>query len=421
MSTFRLFLITACSVLALALFLLAGDKLLTFLNVDLVATMLRANPLARPLEANEAAAIAEARRLGAAGALVLAFAMVIGFYHLMQRGDPLRDGQHRLAQSLHEQELVLVSHYRDLGAQLARSRDTLASDMGDMGTSTQHMRGALELRFASVESSLKRMDDTLTSRLEGLAAQVSHTLQSSDSKWMSDQAQASQHINERLQAIDRQIEHRLDGIESQLRSGGEALDARFEALGRSFQLQRIDTSADELDQQVLAVQARLDLLDERLESVGAQWRSGSEQIGQQLGSIDMRLAELPMEGASDAAFFDQAQMLQANFEQLSRRVESLDAWLRSSGERVGSQLTDLSQRMAQVQSVNNSNFGDFNTQPAQLTGTHGGNNAAAIASANANGAMQTMLLNLAHLQVDLRAERSALRKRLRDLPPPPQG
>ena len=222
MSTFRLFLITACSVLALALFLLAGDKLLTFLNVDLVATMLRANPLARPLEANEAAAIAEARRLGAAGALVLAFAMVIGFYHLMQRGDPLRDGQHRLAQSLHEQELVLVSHYRDLGAQLARSRDTLASDMGDMGTSTQHMRGALELRFASVESSLKRMDDTLTSRLEGLAAQVSHTLQSSDSKWMSDQAQASQHINERLQAIDRQIEHRLDGIESQLRSGAAA-------------------------------------------------------------------------------------------------------------------------------------------------------------------------------------------------------
>ena len=95
--------------------------------------------------------------------------------------------------------------------------------------------------------------------------------------------------------------------------------------------------------------------------------------------------------------------------------------MRSSGERVGSQLTDLSQRMAQVQSVNNSNFGDFNTQPAQLTGTHGGNNAAAIASANANGAMQTMLLNLAHLQVDLRAERSALRKRLRDLPPPPQG
>jgi hypothetical protein len=413
MSTFRLFLITACSVLALALFLLAGDQLLTFLNVDLVATMLRANPLARPLEPNEAAAIAEARYFGAAGALALGFAIVLGFYHLLQRGDPLRDSQQRLAQTLHEQEMVLVSHYRDLGAQLARSRDTLASDMGDMGASTQHMRGALELRFASVESSLKRMDETLTSRLEGLAAQVSHTLQSSDSKSMSDQAQASQLINERLHAIDQQLEQRFEGLAHQVRGGNDGLDARIDELGRAFHGSRSEASNDELDQQMLAVQARLDLLDERLDSIGAQWRGGTEQLGLQLSGIDMRLADTQADGVSDAAFFEQANLLRANFEQLTRRVESLEVWLRSSGERVGSQLTDLSQRMAQVQSVNNSNFGDFNTQPAQLTGTHGGNGAA--------GNLQTVLLNLAHLQVDLRAERSALRKRLRELPKSSQG
>jgi hypothetical protein len=332
MPTFRLFLITVFSVLALALFLIAGDKLLTFLNVDLIATILRTNPLARSLEVNEAAAIAQARNFGAAGALALGLAIVLAYFHLLQRGDPLRDSQLRLAKILHEQELVLVSHYRDLGAQLARSRDTLASDMGDMGASTQHMRGALELRFASVEALLKRMDDTLISRLEGLAAQVSHTLQSSDSIWMSDQAEAARLINERLQSIEKQFEQRFEGFESQLRSDTEmALDT-------------------------------------------------------------------------------QSQSLQLSFEHLSRRVEHLEAWLRSSGEKVSSQLTHLSQRVTQAQSGNNSSFTDFNAQPAQFNGTHG-----------TPAELQSVMLNLAHLQVDLRAERSALRKRLRDLPTAPRA
>jgi tetrahydromethanopterin S-methyltransferase subunit G len=293
-----------------------------------------------------------------------------------------------------------MSHYRDLSAQLARSRDTLAADMGELDTSNQFVLGSLEMRFASMEASIKHVDDTLNERLEGLAALVSHTLQASDSKWMSDRTVNDDVLDGRLHRIDRLIAQRLDDLDERLRVGEATVAMRLdELLGR----QPSSLSLSDADPALAGAAERFDRLEARLERIELHARDDSARLGHRLGELDQQL------GSSHTAVGVQAltiDALQASLDALLQRVEAIDGWLRGSGERLGTQFGELSDRLPVAQSVNNSNFGDFTTQPMPLTGTHGAQ-------------LQSMLLNLSDLQLDLRAQRNALRKRLRDLPPGP--
>jgi hypothetical protein len=389
MSTLRLFLVAALGLAAVLLLALSGDRVLVSLDPRAVA-------------AEAAAAALAARRYALGGLSCLMLAAGCAVWHRLRRKESLNVTQDDLVSRLHEQELVLMSHYRDLAAQLARSRDTLAADMGDMGTSTQHMRGSLEMRFASMEASIKHVDDTLNERLEGLAALVSHTLQASDSKWLSDKSMNEDVLDGRLHRIDRLLAQRLDDMDERLRVSEATLAMRLdELLGRAPAggLPRAADSGVRPD----AVVQRFDRLEDRLERFERHARHDTARLGDRLGELDQQL------GSSHTAVGVQAltiDALQAGIDALAARVESLDAWLRGPVESLGTQFGGLGDRLPPTQSVNNSNFGDFTTQPMPLTGTHGAQ-------------LQSVLLNLSDLQLDLRTQRNALRKRLRDLPSAP--
>jgi tetrahydromethanopterin S-methyltransferase subunit G len=281
--------------------------------------------------------------------------------------------------------------------------------MGDLGTSNQAVRGSLEMRFASMEASIKHVDDTLNERLEGLAALVSHTLQASDSKWMSDRTMNDDVLDGRLHRIDRQLAQRLDELDERLRVSEATVAMRLdELLGRpaprSAALGAVhDAPGSDAAPALAALAERFDRVEARLERIELHARDDSARLGHRLGELDQQL------GSSHTAVGVQAltiDALQAGIDALLHRVEAMDGWLRGAGERLGTQFGELGDRLPVAQSVNNSNFGDFTTQPMPLTGTHGAQ-------------LQSVLLNLSDLQLDLRAQRNALRKRLRDLPPSP--
>jgi tetrahydromethanopterin S-methyltransferase subunit G len=384
MSTLRLYLVAGLGILTVLSLALAGDRALLSMQ---------------PGAADVAVHMQWARRgvAVAAGCLLLAAGLVL--WHLRRQRQSLDATQDDLVSRLHEQELVLMSHYRDLSAQLARSRDTLAADMGELDTSNQFVRGSLEMRFASMEASIKHVDDTLNERLEGLASLVSNTLQASDSKWMSDRTMNDDVLDGRLHRIDRLIAQRLDDIDERLRVGEATVAMRLDELvGR--QPSGAAVTRSDAGPAAAGGADGFDRLEARLERIELRARDDSARLGHRLGELDQQL------GSSHTAVGVQAltiDALQASLDALLHRVEAIDGWLRGSGERLGTQFGELGDRLPVAQSVNNSNFGDFTTQPMPLTGTHGAQ-------------LQSVLLNLSDLQLDLRAQRNALRKRLRDLP-----
>ncbi|MEY8874895.1 MAG: hypothetical protein AB9M60_00185 [Leptothrix sp. (in: b-proteobacteria)] len=303
MPAFRLFLMAASSLSALALFTVAGDSLLRawqgewMMALDGATATATATTQANVAAAALAALMTQVRQYAAAGAAMLGVVVVLGFYDLVRRVGPALAHHDRMIRAVQDHELLLLSQYRDLSLQLSRCRDTLADDMGMVGESTEHMRGAQEIRFASIEAGLKRMDDTLVEQLEGLAAQVSHTLQWSESKRLADQVRSAEHM-------------------------------------------------------------------------------GQPVAEAQVASLSNRLAQ---------------------------RLDHIESLL----QRQGGQLTVLNQQIDRSQSANVSQFGEL---PASV------DKAPEAPSATALEAMQSLMINLADLQVDLRAERRALRKRLNELP-----
>lgn len=107
----------------------------------------------------------------------------------------------------------------------------------------------------------------------------------------------------------------------------------------------------------------------------------------------------------DARFERLESLLTRHGSMLEQRLHTVEAALRSNGEQIGNQFGDLRDRVTRMQSVNSTNFGEL-TQPAPLTG---------VATGPANR-LQDLVLNLSHLQEDLRMERRQLRKKLQNLP-----
>jgi len=109
--------------------------------------------------------------------------------------------------------------------------------------------------------------------------------------------------------------------------------------------------------------------------------------------------------AFDGRFERLETLLSRHLGEMDRRLGAVEGELRTSGEQLAHQFVDLRDRVVQVQSVNSSNFGDLASAPMPLSGMVG-----------PGARLQDLVLNLSHLQEDLRLERRQLRKKLAGLP-----
>ncbi|MEX8492400.1 hypothetical protein [Sphaerotilus sp.] len=107
----------------------------------------------------------------------------------------------------------------------------------------------------------------------------------------------------------------------------------------------------------------------------------------------------------DARFERLESLLARHLGEMDRRLGTVEGELRTNGEHLAHQFVDLRDRVVQVQSVNSSNFGDLASAPVPLGGMVG-----------PGARLQDLVLNLSHLQEDLRLERRQLRKKLAGLP-----
>lgn len=107
----------------------------------------------------------------------------------------------------------------------------------------------------------------------------------------------------------------------------------------------------------------------------------------------------------DARFERLENLLARHLSEMDQRLVTVEGELRTSGDKLAHQFVDLRDRVVQVQSVNNSNFGDLASAPMPLGGVAG-----------SGARLQDLVLNLSHLQEDLRLERRQLRKKLQGLP-----
>ncbi len=384
-----------------------------------------------PDAARLSGASADIRLLLAGAVVAWALAIAVALLHLVSRQDRIAEQEIRLGRMLSEQEVHLAARCRELSAQLLHSREVVMNDMVSLDTAQQHRQGLQEMRFASVEASLKRIDDSLTERLEGMAALVSHHLQASSSRQSgSDGAAAVPVLEAHLKRLDRQLATRFDEIEARMTQpaalGGASGFVDFDPFSPVSAYHGLNDSqagGAVLDAQMLRDLAnRVGQIDGRLEQLGAGTRSDLAELGAMLVRLERRM-EHPASGAgvTDVAPVVDAALKRA-IDALGRRLDGIEVWLRQHGEHVGLAFTDLSQRIEE-RSVNNSVFGelgaingnslamplDLSVQGAGPNGTSNGNPNSGLQD------LQSMILNLAHLQVDLRAERSQLRKRLRDL------
>lgn len=128
---------------------------------------------------------------------------------------------------------------------------------------------------------------------------------------------------------------------------------------------------------------------------------------EQRGRAEARLGE---EDRFDARFERLESLLTRFGAEMVGRIGTVEDTLRRSGEQIGHQFGDLREQFAQVQSVNQSNFGDL---PPAVAPT-------APLTIDAHSALAERLhqvvLNLSTLQEDLRIKDRDLRRRLRNLP-----
>lgn len=128
---------------------------------------------------------------------------------------------------------------------------------------------------------------------------------------------------------------------------------------------------------------------------------------EQRGRAEARIGE---EDRFDARFERLESLLTRFGAEMVGRIGTVEDTLRRSGEQIGHQFGDLREQFAQVQSVNQSNFGDL---PPAVAPT-------APLTIDAHSALAERLhqvvLNLSTLQEDLRIKDRDLRRRLRNLP-----
>lgn len=131
---------------------------------------------------------------------------------------------------------------------------------------------------------------------------------------------------------------------------------------------------------------------------------------EQRGRAEARIGE---EDRFDARFERLESLLTRFGAEMVGRIGTVEDTLRRSGEQIGHQFGDLREQFAQVQSVNQSNFGDLPPAAAPAA-------PAAPLTIDAHSALAERLhqvvLNLSTLQEDMRLKDRELRRRLRNLP-----
>jgi hypothetical protein len=146
-------------------------------------------------------------------------------------------------------------------------------------------------------------------------------------------------------------------------------------------------------------------LEQQFQQLEAQILRGRDALLGEYGRIAETTSPVSVAAVFDTRFERLESLLAHHLDAMDRRLGAVEGVLRTSGEQLAHQFVDLRERVVQVQSVNASNFGDLASAPVPL-GTVIGDNAR----------LRDIVLNLTHLQEDLRLERRQLRKQLQSLP-----
>lgn len=162
---------------------------------------------------------------------------------------------------------------------------------------------------------------------------------------------------------------------------------------------------DQVDGLHARLVAREQLLTAQFQYLDAQIVRGRDTLLVEYERLADTAAQASVAGVFDARFERLESLLTRQLGEMDRRLLAVEGELRDRGEQLAHQFVDLRDRMVQVQSVNNSNFGDLASAPIPLSAVVG-----------PGARLQDLVLNLSHLQEDLRLERRQLRKKLQGLP-----
>lgn len=157
------------------------------------------------------------------------------------------------------------------------------------------------------------------------------------------------------------------------------------------------------------LQGRERTLALQFQQLEVQLHRGRDALLQEYGRIAETASPTSVVAVFDSRFERLESVLSRHLSEMDRRLGAVDAALRSSGEQLAHQVGDLRDRVVQGQSVNASNFGDLASAPIPLSGLVGD-----------NAQLRDIVLNLKHLQEDLRHERRQLRQKLQGLPDAPR-
>jgi hypothetical protein len=146
-------------------------------------------------------------------------------------------------------------------------------------------------------------------------------------------------------------------------------------------------------------------LDQQFQYLEAQVMRARDALSAHYDQLANNASPDSVASVFDTRFERLESLLSRHLGEMDRRLGAVEGEMRTSGEQLAHQFVDLRDRVVQVQSVNNSNFGDLASAPMPLTG---------IAGTGAR--LQDLVLNLSHLQEDLRLERRQLRKKLAGVP-----
>ncbi|WP_310463512.1 hypothetical protein [Sphaerotilus sp.] len=165
------------------------------------------------------------------------------------------------------------------------------------------------------------------------------------------------------------------------------------------------SQADQADGLRFRLRDRERALEQQFQHLDAQILRGRDALLNEYGRIAETASPTSVAAVFDARFERLESLLARHLGEMDHRLGAVEGELRTSGEQLAHQFVDLRDRVVQVQSVNASNFGDLVSAPMPLGGVVGD-----------HARLRDIVLNLTHLQEDLRLERRQLRKKMQSLP-----
>lgn len=165
------------------------------------------------------------------------------------------------------------------------------------------------------------------------------------------------------------------------------------------------SEADHAEGVRVRLQARERTLEQQFQHLEVQLLRGRDALLNEYGRIAETASPTSVAAVFDSRFERLENVLARHLGEMDRRLVAVERALHTSGEQLAHQFVDLRDRVVQVQSVNASNFGDLASAPMPLGALVGD-----------NAQLRDIVLNLKHLQEDLRQERRLLRQKLQNLP-----